>query len=194
MQRDNRNPSWLAKKSGFTPRTIFRILALEGDPGIETLSKIAEALGVTFAEMITEPDKAEVIAKHAAKVEDHAETRRLMKLQTENDIYQKSLKQMQLDIIEIKKSVAKQIEEKTKDIEEGKIDPSLPSEPVQILGNSLESLMSKAEVLDGKRRLTDAEIEEIHRQLDREKATRVNPDKASKLADQLRELLAMRKK
>lgn len=140
MERDDRNASWLAKKSGFTPRTIFRILALEGDPGIETLSKISEAMGVSFAEMITEPNKAEVLEKHEAKVADHAEMRKLMKLQIENDLYKHTLKKLADDVSSMKNDLEIKVAAKTIEIEDQKKKLNLVEDIVRQLDNSPASI------------------------------------------------------
>jgi transcriptional regulator with XRE-family HTH domain len=52
LEKTDRKPAWLAKRSGVAPSQISRILEAKGNPSIETIAKIAGAFELSVMEML----------------------------------------------------------------------------------------------------------------------------------------------
>jgi transcriptional regulator with XRE-family HTH domain len=142
MQKDERSNAWLAEKSGLSATTIARILEMKSYPGIDTVEKISKVFGVDPAEMLKPIDKKASVKKHEEKVADHAETRRLIKVQTD---YENSLKKIHGEIVEIK-NVVHATNEKSELLEK---TIALQSEQIEIQKQTIIYTEKLVRIFDG---------------------------------------------
>lgn len=184
MRLHDRTPSWLADKSGLSPMTVFRILDGKTEPGLNTVEKIAKVFDVEPSSLIMSPDKKAALAKHKEKTDEHAEMRRLIRLQIENDLLVHSLGKITSDIETIKnlvttetKNVAsavdaritaleKEISEKAHEIEDQKSRITHTEKLVRIFDGTPESLQKLQNSIGKNLPLSDMELLEAQTLVD----------------------------